>query len=86
VFVFGAVYIEAMPESYLRLAADINALRKQPNYLAIQSFSDPPQPADLENFTLDQQDIRALKNCKPGSDSRKPKTRRRVHARSARAQ
>jgi len=65
-FVFGAVYVKAVPESYLKLASDIDALRKLPSYLAIQSFSDPPQLSDLEGFTLEQQDIRDLKNCKPG--------------------
>jgi hypothetical protein len=66
VFVFGAVYIEATPESYLKLASDIDALRKLPNYLAIQSFSDPPQLANLDGFELDQHDIDELKSCKPG--------------------
>src|SRR5262244_2544511 len=57
VFVFGAVYIKAAPENYLKLASDIDALRKLPSYLAIQSFSDSPQLTDLEGFTLEQQDI-----------------------------
>ena len=61
VFVFGAVYVEATPESYLKLASDIDALRKLPSYLAIQSFSDPPQLSDLEGFNLEQQDIKELK-------------------------
>ena len=64
VYVFGSVYVEATPESYLKLASDIDALRKLPSYLAIQSFSDPPQLSDLEGFTLEQQDITELKNCK----------------------
>src|ERR1700724_1646932 len=64
VFVFGAVYVEATPESYLKLASDIDTLRKLPSYLAIQSFSDPPQLSDLEGFTLEQRDIAELKNCK----------------------
>ena len=66
VFVFGAVYVEASPESYLELASDVDALRKLPGYLAIQSFSDPPQLSDLEGFTLENQDIEELKNCKVG--------------------
>ena len=66
VYVFGSVYVEASPESYLKLASDIDALRKLPSYLAIQSFSDPPQLSDLEGFTLEQRDIDELKNCKPG--------------------
>src|SRR3984893_16930559 len=64
VFVFGSVYVEASPESYLKLASDVDALRKLPGYLAIQSFSDPPQLSDLEGFTLEKQDIDELKNCK----------------------
>ena len=66
VYVFGSVYVEATPESYLKLASDIDALRKLPSYLAIQSFSDPPQLSDLEGFTLNEQDITELKNCKTG--------------------
>jgi hypothetical protein len=66
VFVFGAVYIEAAPESYLKFASDIDSLRKLPSYLAIRSFSNPPQLSDLEGFNLDQQDIKEVKNCKPG--------------------
>ena len=42
VFVFGSVYVEASPESYLKLASDVDAVRKLPGYLAIQGFSDPP--------------------------------------------
>ena len=66
VYVFGSVYVEATPESYLKLASDMDALRKLPSYLAIQSFSDPPQLSDLERFTLEEQDIAELKNCKTG--------------------
>jgi hypothetical protein len=64
VYVFGSVYVEATPETYLKLAFDIDALRKLPSYLAIQSFSDPPKLSDLDGFTLDEQDITELKNCK----------------------
>jgi len=66
VFVFGAVYVKAAPESYLKLASDVDALRKLPNYLAIQKFSDPPQLSDLEGFTLEAEDINQLRNCRPG--------------------
>jgi len=66
VFVFGAVYIEATPESYLHLAGNVAELRKLPGYLAIRKFSDPPQPSDLDGFTLEEEDIKKLKDCKPG--------------------
>lgn len=66
VFVFGAVYVESTPENYLQLASDIDALRKLPSYLAIRKFSDPPRLSDLDGFTLEEDDIKHLKNCRPG--------------------
>jgi hypothetical protein len=66
VFVFGSVYVQSTPEKYLKLASDIDALRKLPSYLAIRKFSDPPQLSDLEGFTLEVDDIKQLKNCEPG--------------------
>jgi hypothetical protein len=67
VFVFGAVHVQSTPEDYLRLASDVDSLRKLPNYLEIQKFSDPPQLSDLDGLTLEEQDIRELKKCKPGN-------------------
>lgn len=66
VFVFGAVYVQSTPEEYLKLASNIDSLRKLPNYLAIEEFSDPPKLSDLDDFKLDEQDIQELKKCKPG--------------------
>jgi hypothetical protein len=66
VFVFGSVYINSTPEHYLKFASDVDALRKLPTYLALRKFSDPPQLADLAGFTLDDEDFKQLKNCKPG--------------------
>ena len=66
VFVFGAVYVKATPESYLEFATNIDALRKLPGYIAIQGFSDPPQLSDLDGFALEHQDIEELKTCKVG--------------------
>jgi hypothetical protein len=66
IFVFGAIYINATPESYLKFSHDFDRLRKLPGYLAIGEFSNPPQFSDLKDFTFDAQDIKELKNCKPG--------------------
>ena len=65
VFVFGAIYINSAPERYLRLAADTDALRKLPNFIALRQFSTPPQIADLDGFVLDEKDLDELKHCKP---------------------
>ena len=41
-------------------------LRKYPEYLAINKFSDPPQLSDLQGIGFGSDDIKALKDCKPG--------------------
>jgi hypothetical protein len=66
IFVLGVIYINAAPESYVKFANDYDRLRKIPEYLAIQQFSAPPQLSDLKGFTLESDDIKALKNCKSG--------------------
>jgi len=67
VFVFGAVFIKAQPSAYVQLAGDLDRLKSLPNYLAIQSFSDPPQLSDLQGFGIDADEVDDLKNCKPGN-------------------
>ena len=67
VFLFGAVYIHAAPEKYVQFAHDYNRLRKLPSNLALGVFSNPPTLADLKSFTFDNDDIKALKDCKPGN-------------------
>ena len=66
VLVVGIIYVEAAPESYLKLANDFDALRKLPGYLAVQRFSNPPKLSDLSEFTIDAADLKDLKTCKPG--------------------
>ncbi|HTS05968.1 MAG TPA: hypothetical protein VMP68_10335 [Candidatus Eisenbacteria bacterium] len=64
IFVFGAVYVNAPPERYLKLAYDFDRLRQIPGYEAIEKFSNPPQLSDLQGYAYDSEDIKALKNCK----------------------
>jgi len=66
VFVFGSAHIHSTPERYVQFASDLAELRKLPSYLAIREFSSPPQLTDLEEFTLDSEDFKELKDCKPG--------------------
>lgn len=66
VFLFGAVYIQADPESYFQYVRDLMRLRKLPGYLALGVNSDPPRLTDWKGFSFDNDDIQALKNCKPG--------------------
>jgi len=66
VFLFGAVYIHAAPEGYLKFARDFDRLGRLPNYLALTVFSNPPQLSDFKGFSFESDDIEALKDCKPG--------------------
>src|SRR5215469_5493815 len=66
VFVFGSVYVNSTPDQYLKLASDLEELRRLPNYLAVRRFSNPPQLSDLNGFTLEPDDIKQMKNCDPG--------------------
>src|SRR5271170_538695 len=50
VFLVGAIYIHAAPQSYLKFVGDFDRLRKLPDYLALGVFSNPPQLSDLDGF------------------------------------
>lgn len=66
VIVFGAVFVKATPEAYVRLAFDVNRLRQSPSYLDVGRISDPPRRSDLDGFTLEPEDVRHLRSCRPG--------------------
>jgi hypothetical protein len=68
IFVVGVVYINAAPESFLKFVNDYNNLRKVPfpKYLTVVKFSDPPRLSDLQSFGLSNDDVKALRDCKPG--------------------
>ncbi len=57
IFVFGAIYINAEPEKYVSFANDLDRLRKLSEFLAIGTFSSPPQVSDLKGFALTSDDI-----------------------------
>jgi hypothetical protein len=66
VFVFGGVYVHSTPEEYLKLASDIDSLRKLPSYLAIKKFSDPPKLSDMDGLTLEDEDLKDMQKCHEG--------------------
>ena len=66
VILFGATYIHAAPESYVKFHNDFERLRALPNYLALGVFSDPPRLSDLNGFAFDSEEIESLKDCRPG--------------------
>jgi hypothetical protein len=66
IFVFGAVYVKAAPEEYIKLALDLSRLGKLPSYLGVRRISTPPNLSDLDGVALEPDDIRKLKYCRPG--------------------
>lgn len=64
--VFGAIYINASPEDYLKIVRNLDYLRNSRNYLAVREIGTPPKLADFEGFVLEDEDIKNLRNCKPG--------------------
>jgi len=66
IIIFGAVFVNANPEEYLKLALDPAWLRRSPSYLDVARFSDPPVLSDLEGFNLEAEDVRNLRSCRPG--------------------
>jgi len=66
VFLFGAIYIHATPESYVQFSHDFDRRRELPSYWALQVFSNPPKLSDLKDFSFDRDEIQALKKCTPG--------------------
>src|SRR5262249_42539259 len=53
IFVFGAVYVKASPEAYLKFSRDFERLRALPGYLALDRISAPPQPSEFKGFEFD---------------------------------
>ena len=66
VCIFGAMHVNAAPEDYLKFAFDMSRLRSLPSYLGVRRFSNPPTLSDLEGFTLEPDDIKSIKKCRPG--------------------
>ncbi len=66
IFLFGAIYIHATPESFLQQALDFDRMRGNPRFLALGVFGNPPKLSDMKGLSLDSKDIRELQNCRPG--------------------
>jgi hypothetical protein len=67
VYVFGAVYIDGAPATYLEAARNIGHLAGSPGYLGVGELPANPTRADLSGLALDADDIKALKTCWEGS-------------------
>jgi hypothetical protein len=64
--VFVATRLNAQPDALVAWTRAIAELKRSKFVLAIGRFSDPPRPSDLEELTLDQRDLDAIRQCRPG--------------------
>lgn len=65
--VFVATRLNAPPDALVAWTRAIAELKRSKFVLAIGRFSDPPRPSDLEDLTLDQRDLDAIRQCRPGN-------------------
>jgi hypothetical protein len=64
--VFGAVYINAPPAQFVALHRKLEERVDGEHYLAVRRISTTPDVADFSELKLDDEDIRDLRDCKPG--------------------
>jgi len=64
--IFGAVFVKSTPERYVARATNVEALASMPGYLAAGRLGTPPSLADLGDLALGQDDMKELRDCKPG--------------------
>jgi hypothetical protein len=62
----GAVRVEVPREYFLARIRDIADFKRDNAVLELGVFSDPPQLADLDPLTLSDDDLHALRRCRPG--------------------
>jgi hypothetical protein len=65
--VFVATRLNAKPDALVAWTRAISELKRSKFVLAIGRFSDPPTPSDLEQLTLDERDLEAIRRCRPGA-------------------
>ena len=62
----GAVRISAPASRLVAVVRDIERLEQGGGFLATKKFSSPPVEADMAAFRLPDEDIAALRTCRPG--------------------
>jgi hypothetical protein len=61
---FGIVHIQMAPSVYVERLTDIVNFKRNENVLQIGTFSDPPQVSDVAALTVDDPEIRRLRECR----------------------
>jgi len=66
VAVFGIVLVRVPAEFFVGRFPDIESYKKGTSVPNVKKFSDPPKIEDLPQLTIDEDDLRELRNCKVG--------------------
>lgn len=64
VAIFGAVWIHASPEDYVRAVTDIERFEQGENFLVTKKITEPPTLEDFAALTLPDDDLNDLRSCK----------------------
>ena len=67
VYAFGAVYIDATPDTYLAMARDVSQLKKVTGYLGVGMIRENATAKDLKALALEPNDVKALSDCREGA-------------------
>jgi len=63
VSVFGAVWVDAPPERYVRAITDIERFEHGGHFLLTKKISDPPRPEDFAALQVSDRDFDDLRQC-----------------------
>lgn len=66
VVVFGAVYMKIPAERFVEQFRDVESLEDGKSYLTVRKYSTPPDLADMDQLTLEEDDIEDLQSCRVG--------------------
>lgn len=66
IIIFGAIRLTIPVKTFVEHIRDVERLQDGENYIVVKKFSDPPVIADVQQLTLDEDDIEDLQECKPG--------------------
>jgi hypothetical protein len=60
----GIVRIKTSPSTYVERLADIASFKRTDDVLQIGTFSDSSQPGDVASLTIDESDLKGLRECR----------------------
>jgi hypothetical protein len=60
----GIVRVRTSPSTYVERLADIASFKRTPDVLQIGRFGNPPQLQDVASLTLDEADLKRLRECR----------------------